>query len=936
MSTTKQLKVYKGLPTLIKSRARGYYDDKTILTFNTDAESQNITMDVYDGLSYDIVSSASGIKVLNFVNTVLPYKWDYSTALSTNRYCFAPINGGSDVPIYNYNFDVIGSPTINNTTKIVGDFSGSDYLTIDGNPNFQNANSWEFVTKVSVGSTSEHQKILFGYGINFGVTASGYLHLWLYNNGTLFVDSNVCSASLLSANPFIKLSFDGTTYSCYISPDGETWTLEYSYNSTTKVTPNSYTLKLGNSGSEYWRGTIDLSKTSITVNGDAWWIPEFTSHTEKFYYVDCYKYNNFTKVGSPTVDEDTGLVSGFSTSNYIQLRDAFNPANNPWEVQVKFTTSSNVTTAQEILHSRMGTGSSGKYGIGLSIDNTHFNFFCSSDALDWLFDIWGSYTVLTNTTYWVKFGWSGTEYYLEYSLDGETYTRDITQASTSGVYSPLTSSFIGVWNAGSFSKAFDGSIDLSQSYIKVGNDIWWEAKSEYTYNNFSVIGSLNIDYSTSAVSGFSTSNYILSKNNFAIIAHLTPWEVKVKFKLTSSKYNPLFGGTCGSYMPDLFITSDNVMAMAVSSNGSSYNIVNNIIGTTPLSLDTVYYAKYGWTGTEYYAEYSTDDVTYTRELTVSSSTGMYSQSSGFYIGYRCDTSLNGVIYLSDTSISFNSIEWWRGATLNKELMPGILSNYTDDGSAVILNCFAVNGDESVVLTPDNSYGTSRLLGTVSIPSHTVYEYDNGVWTQVQLSTTLHQYDRVDGKATVAGFWTDGNGQRYAVCVADAAYRTGHQLWSSGFQSSKIYYQNSTEALAARETATYINNIMLNEYDAIDIPAFIVAHNACTITIDNKTFGSCLPNIKELQLIYVYRERLDPLDPTLENYPNNSLSTWNIGGNSNSSCWSSTEREAGHPYYYWKYDSGSSIMSDTWGYLAYKSVIPIIEIPVDENGTVMTS
>ncbi|MBQ3311682.1 hypothetical protein IJG72_06355 [bacterium] len=284
MSTTKQLKVYKGLPTIIKSRARGYYDDKTILTFNTDAESQNITMDVYDGLSYDIASSASGVKVLNFVNTVLPYKWDYSTALSTNRYCFAPV-------------------------------------------------------------------------------------------------------------------------------------------------------------------------------------------LENMYYVDCYKYNNFTKVGSPTVDEDTGLVSNFSTSNYLQLRNAFNPANNPWEVQVKFTTSSNVTTVQEILHSRKGTGSSGRYGIGLSIDNTHFNFFCSSDGSDWLFDLYGTYTILTNTTYWVKIGWDGTEYYLEYSLNGETYTRDITNASTSGVYSPLTSSFIGVWNNGSFTNAFGGSIDLSETYIKVDNSL---------------------------------------------------------------------------------------------------------------------------------------------------------------------------------------------------------------------------------------------------------------------------------------------------------------------------------------------------------------------------------------------------------------------------------------------------------------------------------
>lgn len=477
MSTTKQLKVYKGLPTLIKSRARGYYDDKTILTFNTDAESQNITMDVYDGLSYDIVSSASGVKVLDFVNTVLPYKWDYSTILSTNRYCFAPVNGGSDVAKYTYNFTVVGSPTINNTTKIVGGFSGSDYLTIDSNPNFQNANSWEFVTKVSVGSTSENQKILVGYGINFGVTNSGYLWLWLYN-GSWFVDANVCSASLLSTNPFIKLSFDGTTYSCYISPDGETWTLKYSYNSTSKITPNDYTLKLGNSGSEYWRGTIDLSKTSIIINGDAWWIPEFTSHTEKFYYVNYYKYNNFTKVGSLTVDEDTGLVSGFSLRNCIQLNDLIN-FRKTWEMNFKIITGSNVTSRQK---------------LNGATDNVDFNFptvefsrsgspqlfmLCiSSNGSSWNIadSVVGTYQIQANTTYWIKFGWDGNVYYLDYSLNGETFIRDI--EVTSNVHAYNSNHYMGIGNdiystASDGQSPFLGTIDLSETYIKVDNSLWW-------------------------------------------------------------------------------------------------------------------------------------------------------------------------------------------------------------------------------------------------------------------------------------------------------------------------------------------------------------------------------------------------------------------------------------------------------------------------------
>jgi len=90
MSTTKQLKVYKGLPTIIKSRARGYYDDKTILTFNTDAESQNITMNVYDGLSYT-TEIGNNTMIIDFSETILPYKWDYDSQLKNLRYYFLPI-----------------------------------------------------------------------------------------------------------------------------------------------------------------------------------------------------------------------------------------------------------------------------------------------------------------------------------------------------------------------------------------------------------------------------------------------------------------------------------------------------------------------------------------------------------------------------------------------------------------------------------------------------------------------------------------------------------------------------------------------------------------------------------------------------------------------------------------------------------------------------
>lgn len=199
------------------------------------------------------------------------------------------------------------------------------------------------------------------------------------------------------------------------------------------------------------------------------------------------------------------------------------------------------------------------------------------------------------------------------------------------------------------------------------------------------------------------------------------------------------------------------------------------------------------------------------------------------------------------------------------------------------------------------------------------------------ATVLHLYDRVDGKATVAGFWTDGNGQRYAVCVADAQYRTGGKYWSTVQEDTLLpNYTSSAAALAAGESGTWNTDTILNNYTPTNYPAFDTARNALTITVDNKTFESCLPNLKELQMIRDDRTTLDTYDTTLSSYSNNSLSSWNIGGNS--SGWVNSSTEFSRPYGW--LISRSQIDSVGKGGISC-GVIPVIEIPVDENGTVIT-
>ena len=196
-------------------------------------------------------------------------------------------------------------------------------------------------------------------------------------------------------------------------------------------------------------------------------------------------------------------------------------------------------------------------------------------------------------------------------------------------------------------------------------------------------------------------------------------------------------------------------------------------------------------------------------------------------------------------------------------------------------------------------------------------------------TILHQYDRVDNKATVAGFWTDGNGQRYAVCVADAAYRS-RQLWSNDRVDTPLpnYMPNSASLATSTESATFNMDIIKSNYNLSTYPAFNSAYSK-TLTLNRITYNGLLPNASELQMIYNDRATLDTYDPTLTEYLNNDLTTWKIEGNS-SSCWTSVESD------YWL---ACHLGFDGKWYRADNNrknygIIPIFEIPVDENGRVM--
>lgn len=477
MSTTKQLKVYKGLPTIIKSRARGYYDDKTILTFNTDAESQNITMDVYDGLSYDIASSASGVKVLDFVNTVLPYKWDYSTALSTNRYCFAPVNGGGTV--------TINTPNITNyETATVNDGVISDITVKMDTPEITiyKDKSFEFYGQIKMSNSfSGIQEIFVVPNCILWRISGTYWNICYYVNGSWRQTQN---SGVRSDGIFlIRLRYfpeattkDGLSYSAktiyfeYLKENDSSWTRDYSYSladyffgDDSSVTKQTFNMTVGSqNGNELWKGSIDLNECYVKVDDEFVWQGIKTQQLENMYYVGYYKYNNFTKVGSPVVNEDTGLVSGMSYTNYLNTNVSSSVFSSPWRLRYKITLGSSWS-------SNFYIGTIGNSGIAINIsDSRYVKLYLKSDSGDIAWDEPAGSQLSLSSDHIIELYWDGTAYYVD--VDGvNVWSVNSTRAISANAGAFCFGSYYGYTGS-----ATSMILDLSETYIKINNSVWWE------------------------------------------------------------------------------------------------------------------------------------------------------------------------------------------------------------------------------------------------------------------------------------------------------------------------------------------------------------------------------------------------------------------------------------------------------------------------------
>ena len=260
-------------------------------------------------------------------------------------------------------------------------------------------------------------------------------------------------AQFLNTNYYIRFKIYNNIATVSYSLDGITFIDEISHSfSVTQKT----TVILGSNSPNYLKGSIDLNNTYISIYENGEWIKWFKGQPARESNPQCSIVactgNNLTKVGSPIIDEN-GVASGFDSSSYLTLPyEVFSD----FEFGIKFTTG-NSTSGDRYLFS--GYNANGTFLIRVRNSKILINYGTGNS-------FYSNYTINPNTTYSIKITYKASKLSLYILVDG-VYTLD-----NSIVCQKLTYSLrnrIGIYSL-SDADAFNGSIDLNNTYIKVGNN----------------------------------------------------------------------------------------------------------------------------------------------------------------------------------------------------------------------------------------------------------------------------------------------------------------------------------------------------------------------------------------------------------------------------------------------------------------------------------
>lgn len=350
---------------------------------------------------------------------------------------------------------------------------------------------------------------------------------------------------------------------------------------------------------------VDGTEQELTSIGDL----DVSGFDVNTYPIGCNKtgVSSVSAIRGGLTVSTTGVASNFSSSNHV-ISNQFNPESNTWEMQFKITTGEEVSSIQQFLGGNISNNSGVEGGISV---NSKFIYWLGTDTSGYSIagGIEGTYTVLPNTTYWVKISFDGTAYKLDYSLDGITFVNDITTSSTSVVLADWK--FIGV-DGYSKTEAWLGTIDLSETYFKVGDTITWNG-ANILNESYPYLGLITLD-SDKAIKNI-TNNYqtesinplqevtVHTKESYAKVTEDLPTNLDlIPFTFVDidySSYVTVSANTSYTLTKDVIVNTSSISTFTITKDGATYTVYGTWLpvraGTTfKSSIAGKYYSFEGY------------------------------------------------------------------------------------------------------------------------------------------------------------------------------------------------------------------------------------------------------------------------------------------------------------------------------------------------------
>lgn len=212
---------------------------------------------------------------------------------------------------------------------------------------------------------------------------------------------------------------------------------------------------------------------------------KFDNIDDKIKEIELFKFPNAVIIGEPTIQN--GQVSDFSTVSYLQFPFILDLHEKAFQIDMCFTTATNVQTQQNILDSN--------FGLALAIQNGKGIMAISSNGTSWdIGNTTGSINIQSNTTYYARLIWNRLQYKTQISTDGINYVDDMVIVDTRRPY-PRTM-FIGGCDqleTGHTGHPFLGTINMNKCSLSVMGNVIWQGMDDAGLSTRADISLSNLD-----------------------------------------------------------------------------------------------------------------------------------------------------------------------------------------------------------------------------------------------------------------------------------------------------------------------------------------------------------------------------------------------------------------------------------------------------------